>query len=72
MLLQVWPDLGLHWASMAKLASVLGRDAEAAAAAEAACRVLTLTHGGGRVVNEMMHLRHELGQQMAMDRRQDD
>lgn len=68
----MWPDLGLHWASIAKLGSVLGRDTEAAAAAEAACRVLTLTHGGGRVLCEMMQLRRELEQQMAMDRRQDD
>lgn len=67
-LAQVWPDLGLHWASMAKLSSVLGHDSEAATAAEAACRVLSITHGGGRVVNEMMQLRHEIGQQMAMGR----
>ena len=65
---QVWPDLGLHWASMAKLSSVLEHDSEAAAAAEAACRVLTVTHGGGRVVNEMMQLRHEIGHDMAMSR----
>lgn len=43
----MWPQLGLLHASVAKLAHLLERPAEALRSAQAAVRILSATHGGG-------------------------
>ncbi len=58
--LQAWPQVGLLHASLAKLEHFLERPAPALAAADAALRMLTLTHGdGGAAVQEMQRIRFE-------------
>lgn len=52
--------MGLLWAHIAKVAAVLERDDEAAAAAEAAARILQTTNGDCDVVHDMLRLRHDL------------
>lgn len=44
---QVWPQLGLLWAAVAKLEHLQERPHKALAAAEQALHILTTTHGGG-------------------------
>jgi hypothetical protein len=56
-MLQVWPDLGLHHAAIAKIAALIDRPARAAPAARKALEILCLTHGGGgEVVRELSQL----------------
>lgn len=57
---QPWPDLGLLWAHIAKVAAVLARDDEAAAAARTAARILQITNGDCNVVTEMLRLRYDI------------
>jgi hypothetical protein len=58
---QPWPDLGLLWAHIAKVAAVLELDDTAAEAAETAARTLQITNGDHcDVVVDMLRLRHEI------------
>lgn len=61
---QPWPELGLLWAHIAKVAAVLDRDDEAAAAAETAAQIMQITSGDCDVVHEMLRLRHDIGANM--------
>lgn len=62
--MQPWPDLGLLWAHIAKVAAVLERDDVAAAAAETAAQIMQVTNGDCDVVHEMLRLRHDIGANM--------
>jgi hypothetical protein len=65
--LQVWPNMGLHYATLAKLEMLLEQPAAAARAAEAAAAILRVTHGGGcSVLQEVARTRYEAGQELAM------
>lgn len=65
----IWPNLGLHYATLAKLASFLEQPKEAMAAAEKAMRVLSITHSGWRegeaVIEQVARVRWECQQEMA-------
>lgn len=61
--MQVWPNLGLHYASQAKIASLLQRDDEAIKASQAAVRILQCTHAGSNVLQEQVQLLHSLQQE---------
>ena len=64
-LLQVWPPVGLLWASIAKLEHLREAPAKALAAAEQALRILAATHGsGGAVVEQMRRVQLEARQEM--------
>jgi hypothetical protein len=66
LLLQVWPNLGLHYALTAKLAMFLQQPGTAAAAAGAAAGILQVTHpGSSPVLAEVMQLRCEAQQEVA-------
>lgn len=59
------PEVGLLWATIAKVAAHLEEDAVAAPAAEAAARVLHACSGGASpAAAEMRQLRHDIGAQM--------
>ena len=59
--MQPWPELGLLWAHIAKVAALLQHDDRAAVAAETAAGILRITHGDRcNVVVEMLQLRHEI------------
>jgi SET and MYND domain-containing protein len=63
---QVWPNLGLHYATLAKLEVLLEHPAAAAAAAEAAAGILRATHdGSSSVMREVLQTRYEAGQELA-------
>lgn len=58
---QPWPDMGLLWAHIAKMAALLQHDDRAAVAAERAAGILRITHGDRcDVVVEMLQLRHDI------------
>ncbi|KAL4427604.1 hypothetical protein ABPG75_001693 [Micractinium tetrahymenae] len=61
----VWPQLGLLHASVAKLAHLLERPAEALAAAKAAARILSVTHGGGSAAEEARRVAAEAEAELA-------
>lgn len=62
---QVWPNLGLHYAMVAKLAMLLEQSQAALAAAEAAGNILHITHGSSScVMQEVMRLRWEAQQEL--------
>jgi len=62
---QVWPNLGLHYAMVAKLAMFLEKPQAALAAAEAAGNILHITHGSSScVMQEVMRLRWEAQQEL--------
>ena len=69
--MQVWPNLGLHYASLAKLEHLLGgRPQQAQHAAQRALAILSKTHGGapggaGGVVEEVQRVLFESGQELA-------
>ena len=64
--MQVWPQLGLLWAGMAKLEHLLEQPGKALAAAEQAARILTATHGsGGAAVEAMRRVQFEARQELA-------
>ena len=64
-LLQVWPPVGLLWASIAKLEHLREAPAKVLAAAEQALRILAATHGsGGAVVEQMRRVQLEARQEM--------
>jgi len=66
---QVWPNLGLHYAMLAKLEMLLEQPGAAARAAEAAAAVLCVTHGGScGVVHEACRIRYEAEQELAAAR----
>jgi hypothetical protein len=50
---QVWPTKGLHYATVAKLAALLGDARRTADAAQRALQCLVYTHGDGAVVREV-------------------
>ena len=65
---QIWPQLGLLWASAAKLEHLLERPAQALAAARAAAAILGATHGdGGAVVREMQRVVFEAQQELGRE-----
>ncbi len=51
---QVWPQLGLLWAAVAKLEHLQERPSQAIQAAEQALHILTTTHGGSGLAAEAM------------------
>eukprot|EP00775_Hariotina_reticulata_P013528 gene13528-biopygen15414 len=62
---KVWPNLGLHYAMVAKLAMLLQHPGAALAAAEAAGNILHITHGSSScVLQEVMRLRWEAQQEL--------
>ncbi|EFN53133.1 hypothetical protein CHLNCDRAFT_137504 [Chlorella variabilis] len=64
----IWPQLGLLWASAAKLEHLLERPAQALAAARAAAAILGATHGdGGAVVREMQRVVFEAQQELGRE-----
>ena len=64
--MQVWPNLGLHYALQAKLEMLLEQPAAAAAASEAALAILRVTHGSSSaVLHEVGRTRYEAGQELA-------
>jgi hypothetical protein len=68
--LQVWPNLGLHYAMLAKLQMFLEQPAAAAQAAEAAAAILRVTHGSSSpVLQEVARTRYEAGQELAASAR---
>ena len=52
--------MGLHQASIGKLASLLEHDDVALQAIEAAVDVLKYTHPDGSILQQQLHLRHAL------------
>ncbi len=58
---QVWPNLGLHWATMAKLAHCLDLAADAHHAAHRALEILQHTHSPspGGVLDGMLRIWNE-------------
>jgi hypothetical protein len=64
--MQVWPQLGLLHASIAKLAHLLEQPSQALAAAHAAAAILAATHGAqGSVAAEMSRIAFEAEQELA-------
>ncbi len=61
---QVWPNLGLHCALLAKLELLLENPREALAAADAALSILRVTHPGTSVLEEVLRLRWEAQQEL--------
>lgn len=57
--MQVWPNLGLHLATLAKIAALLEQDEEAAKQAEAAASTLCITHPESPILQEMLQLWHD-------------
>ena len=55
----IWPNLGLHYAVVAKLAAFLEDNDGAVEAADQACKVLQYTHPGAVVLQEVLRLRAE-------------
>lgn len=65
--LQVWPQLGLLWAAVAKLEHLQEQPQKALAAAEQALHILTTTHGGsGPAAEAMRRVLLEARQEAAM------
>lgn len=59
------PELGLLWATIAKVAALLEEDPVAMTAAEAAAQCLHACSGGASsVATEMRQLRHDIGAQI--------
>ena len=57
--LQVWPNRGLHFAMLAKIAALLERDASAAELASKALQQLQYTHANSRVFEEIRQIGFE-------------
>ena len=55
----MWPNLGLHLATVAKIAALLEFLDEAATHAEAAADILRITHPESQIVQDMLQLRHD-------------
>ncbi len=67
--LQNWPQLGLLYASVAKLEQLLDRPAEALEVAKSTIHILSVTHGsGGAVVKEMERVVFEAGRELGVER----
>lgn len=65
--MQVWPNLGLHYALVAKLAMYLEQPSLAADAASAAMNILQITHSGtSPVLQEVMHVMYGAQQELQM------
>ena len=60
MCIQVWPTLGLHYASVAKMASLLEQDVTAIKASQAAADILQYTHPESPVLREQWQLLYNL------------
>ena len=58
--MQVWPTLGLHHASVAKIASLLEQDVTALKASQAAADILQYTHPESPVLQEQWQLLYNL------------
>ena len=69
--MQVWPNLGLHYATLAKLEHLLGgRPEQAQHAAQRALAILSVTQGApsggaGGVVEEVQRVLFESSQELA-------
>lgn len=64
---QVWPQLGLLWAAVAKLEHLQERPSQAIQAAEQALHILTTTHGGsGPAAEAMRQVLFEAQQEAAL------
>ena len=59
-ILQVWPNMGLHQACIAKLASLLEHDCTALQAVQAAVDILQYTHPDSNILQQQLRLRHDL------------
>ena len=56
----MWPTLGLHYASVAKIASLLEQDVTAIKASQAAADILQYTHPKSPVLREQWQLLYNL------------
>ncbi len=65
--MQVWPNLGLHWATIAKLVHFMsGRPEQAQRAAQRALAILGHTHStGGGVIDAVRRVLFEASQELA-------
>ena len=57
---QVWPNLGIHYASVAKIASLLEEDDMAVQASQAAAGILKDTHPDSSILQEQLQLAYNL------------
>jgi len=64
-LAQVWPNLGLHLATLAKIAALLEQNQEAASHAKAAALILRITHPDGQALQEMLQLWHDANAELS-------
>ncbi len=56
----MWPNLGLHYASVAKIASLLEQDDMAIQASQAAAGILRYTHSDSGILQEQLQLLYNL------------
>lgn len=64
--MQVWPNLGLHYAMVAKLEMYLEQPGAAVPAAEAAAAILQITHSrSSSVLEEVSRTHYEARQELA-------
>ncbi|CAD7705179.1 unnamed protein product [Ostreobium quekettii] len=68
----VWPNMGLHWAIMAKLELFCGDPAVAARIADKGARVLQITHGDSSVLEDALRLRYDAERCLAEAKRSED
>ena len=61
---QVWPNLGLHLAAVAKIAALLDHTEEAAGAAQGAAGILRYTHPASDILQDMLRLHHEASMEL--------
>jgi hypothetical protein len=66
-ILQVWPNLGLHLAMVAKMAALLGLLGEATIAVREAVGVLCYTHPESSIFKEMRQLHSDCHEEMQED-----
>ncbi len=58
--MQVWPNLGLHHACVAKIASLLKQDDTAMEACKAAVDIMRYTHPDSSTLREQLQLMYNL------------
>lgn len=65
---RVWPNLGLHYATLAKLEALVGALPRAISAAQSALEILTVTTGhmpeGAALVHDMGRLKYDSEQEL--------
>jgi hypothetical protein len=57
---QVWPTLGLHFATLCKLENLLGHVKEAVVASDAAVAVLQITHPETTVIDDLRRSKRDM------------